>query len=123
MSWLDALAEEYLIPEPKGFTYVAARLKAGVPPLQIRAEIIENTGASKLAAGKLVEQSEKAIKLAKGNMISGIVLLGLALVWLLLFGDLRAVIPLVAGPVQFTAGRKVWTIYRQAGRPAQPASG
>lgn len=114
MGWFDSVIQEYLLPEPKGFVYIAARLKAGASPLEVRDELIEKTGASRLAAGKLVEHAQRAIKVARGNMLSGtvVVLLGF---WLLLTGSLWGVAGLVFGSGQFAAGRKVWSLYGKAG--------
>ena len=122
MRFFNDLVEEYLLPEPKGFAYYAARRKAGASPLEIRAELMDMTGASRLAAGKLVGEAEKAIKIAKINMVSGIGLLLLGIL-LLLTGDWRGVFALIVGPAQFAAGRRVWHIYQKAERAEAMTAG
>ncbi|WP_420456634.1 hypothetical protein [Rubrivirga sp.] len=62
---------------PEGFYEIAPRLRRGDRPLDIRNDIMEATGLSKLAAAKRVEEVEKLIKAAKaavgGALLSFIV--------------------------------------------------
>ena len=109
------LVETYLMPEPRGFTLIASRLKRGMTPLDIRNQLMEETGASRLKAGKLVEETQKAIQIAKINQFSGASLFAISLVILLFFSlDFRAVIGVVIGAAQFAAGREVWIRYKAA---------
>lgn len=62
MSFFQSLIEQYLFPDPKGFNLIAARLKQGQPALKIRNQLMEETGGSKLATGKLVEQRLRSQK-------------------------------------------------------------
>ena len=120
MAFFQNLVEHYLFPDPKGFTLIAARLKQGQSPLAIRNQLMEETGGSKLATGKLVDQVVKAIKVAKVNMISGAAIFVICLLVLLFVAiDIGWLIGVIAGAAQFTAGRRVWGLYQKAEVPAE----
>lgn len=113
MSFAAELISDYL--EPKGFEFVAVRLKEGKSQLDIRNEIVEETGASKLVAGKLVESAMRAIKVASVNFWVGAALfVGAGLLLLFVSADLRIVFVCVTGAAQFVAGYKVKKKYKEA---------
>lgn len=60
------------IIEPDGFSFVAGRIREGIPDHKIRDEIIEVTSMRRLPAGKLVEDARKTIRLAKAGVFGGI---------------------------------------------------
>ncbi|MEM8486554.1 MAG: hypothetical protein AAF564_13465 [Bacteroidota bacterium] len=115
MSFFQNLIEHYLFPDPKGFNLIATRLKQGHSALEIRNQLMEETGGSRLATGKIVEQVVKAIKIAKINMVSGALLFAFCLFMVLFVAiGLATLFGLVAGAAQFIAGRRVWGLYKQA---------
>ena len=115
MSFFQNLIEQYLFPDPKGFNLIAARLKQGQSALKIRNQLMEETGGSKLATGKLVDQVVKAIKVAKVNMLGGGAVFIFCLLLLLFVAlDIRSIVGAVLGAAQFTAGRRIWRLYKRA---------
>ena len=71
-------------PLPDGFHPIAARLRRGDRPLNIRNSIMENEGLSKLAAAKKVEAVQKVIKAAKAALGGGLLAAGALIVSLIL---------------------------------------
>ncbi len=118
MNFYQDLVEKYLIPETVGFSLIAARLKTGQTPLEIRDQLMEETGGSKLKTGKLVNDVIRSIKIAKVNMLPGALWLILAAYLLLSQGiGAASVLTAVTGVAQFSAGKKVWALYRSVVLP------
>jgi hypothetical protein len=111
------LVDQYLVPEPKGFALVASRLRQGMKPHQITNQIVSQAAVSKLAAGKLVEDCVRAVKIAKANQLSGVVgiFVGIGIVLTTSIVPIYGVMAIVLGVAQFSAGRRVWNVYKAAG--------
>ena len=76
---------------PDDFRSIAIRLRNGERALDIRNEIIEAEGLSRLAAGKKVEAVEKVIRAAKTALAGGLASVALLLALLVGTGEFRIV--------------------------------
>ena len=115
MAFFQDLIEEYIFPQSEQFDLIAMQLRKGKSPLEIRRLLMQELDLSKLAVGKMVENVVKAIKVAKGNMVSGAFFVVLASVLAYLGGiDITRIILFFIGGAQFIAGWRVWQQYKQA---------
>lgn len=99
---------------PEGFYEIAPRLRRGDRPLDVRNDLIESAGLTKLAAAKRVEEIEKLLKAAKAAVFGALFSFGMVAVfhesvlhWVL-FG--------LGGLAQLGFA---WYIFRES-RPARP---
>ena len=108
-------AEEHEIQESNHFDRIAAQLRAHVPAPRVRDELMKDLGLSKLAAGKLVEDVQKGVRMAKINLVSGggVWLFGATLLFLGNDGLLVWLL-LLSGTVQLAAGLRTMRAYRNA---------
>lgn len=120
---IEHLINQYIGQQPEAFDQVAAKMKNGGSSLHIRRQLVETRGISRLAAGKIVENVEKAIRAARVNLASGagFYLLGLLLLLLTPY-TIWVYVFMFVGTVQFAAGLKGWRAYRRAGAAQLEAS-
>jgi len=110
------MVDQHLGRTPAQFNRVAARLRDGQSALSVRRDLEEEQNLSRLKAGKVVEDVEKAITAWRVALGSGI---GLVLFASLLFSPLSIVfwLAMLSGAAQFVAGARGMQQYRSAVDP------
>ena len=103
------------VQEGTYFPRIAAQLRAGVPAPRIRDQLINDFELSRLAAGKLVEDVQKGIRIARMNLVAGagVWLIGFMLLMVAGSGLLSWGL-VVTGTVQLAAGYRTMRAYRAA---------
>ena len=107
MSFFQNLLSDYSVGKPKNFDLIATELHNGNTPIQVSKKLIEDEGLSRLAAGNMIENAQRKIKMMKINVRSGALFTFLG-VLLLLFnpGAIVTYILLLGGSIQLYAGMK-----------------
>mmetsp|Transcript_38108 Transcript_38108/g.62292 ORF Transcript_38108/g.62292 Transcript_38108/m.62292 type:complete len:118 (+) Transcript_38108:53-406(+) len=107
MSFLKNLISDYSVGKPKNFDLIAIELHNGKTSLQVSKKLMEDEGLSRLAAGNMVENAQRKIKMMKINVRSGafFTLIGV-LSFLLNPGAIATYAILFAGSIQLYAGMK-----------------
>ncbi|MEO0558847.1 MAG: hypothetical protein AAF170_11760 [Bacteroidota bacterium] len=105
---------------PEGFHLIAARLRHGDRPLDIRNSIIRDEGLSKLAAAKKVEAVLKVIKAAKAAFGGGLLAFG-ALVISLILGISNVAAYAVLGLAAAGQLGFAWFVFREYRQPTGSA--
>ena len=123
MNFFENLVSEYTSGEPENYERIASQLREGTSSLQIRNQLMEEYGLSRLAAGKMVEDVERRIKTAKLNLASGggIILFGV-IVFLTNPALIASYAIIFFGVVQFVGGLRGWRSYQQANKDSSTGS-
>ena len=103
------------IQENEHFARIAAQLQNNVSPPQIRNALMDELHISRLSAGKLVEDVQKGVRMAKLNLLSGSVFWSLgAMLYIFVGGGLITWGLIVGGALQMSAGYRPYQAYRNA---------
>ena len=117
MGYFAALIDQYEGRYPNHFETVAARLRDGQTPLEVRKRLMDERNLTRLQAGKVVGDVEKAIRdwqVAVGVGVGTVlVAIGLLSPWSVLFW-----IALFFGSAQAIAGMRGMQAYQFAEDPA-----
>ena len=113
MGYFGSLVSQYEGRYPNHFEVVAARLREGQTPLEVRNQLMEEIGLSRLQAGKVVEDVEKARRdwqIAMGVGVGTVLAaIGLLSPWSLVFW-----LCLFFGSAQAVAGMRGMQAYQFA---------
>lgn len=120
MSFFQSLVDQYFGRKPKHFDLIASRLREGKSSLEVRRELTDQFDLSKLQAGKLVQDVERAIKAWRVSLGTGMGAVGLA-VFFLPPVSLAFVGLMIFGLAQTVAGMRGMHTYRQAEDPLTEA--
>jgi hypothetical protein len=107
MSFLKNLIGDYSVGKPRNFDHIANQLHKGKTALRVSKELMEDEGLSKLAAGNMVENAQRKIKMMKINVRSGALFTFLGILSLLFNpGGIVTYVILFGGSIQLYAGLK-----------------
>ncbi|PKD44280.1 hypothetical protein [Rhodohalobacter barkolensis] len=107
MSFLQNLIGDYSAGKPKNFDLIATELHNGKTSLQVNKKLMEDEGLSRLAAGNMVENVQRKIKMIKINVRSGAFFTVIGVLSLLFNpGAIVTYVILFGGGIQLYAGMK-----------------